>query len=90
MKQIVYTGTSDVRVLTNEDFQNLDVHDQAAVAFRRGEPVEFKNETAKVFLEHPSLAGEFAEVEAPEPAADSKASKSRASGDASSKSTDQS
>lgn len=62
MKQIVYTGTSDVRVLSNEDFQNLDVHDQPAVSFRRGEPVEFKNETAKVFLEHPSLAGEFAEV----------------------------
>lgn len=56
MKNITYVGSSDIR-------RFLDSDPTGELEFRRHEPVEVKNEVAKVLLEDPAYAGEFIEGE---------------------------
>lgn len=60
MKNAVYVGTSDRRLLSAKDLNHKTKED---MVFTKGVPVEVNEEVWKILSEHVSLRGEFADAD---------------------------
>lgn len=63
MQTIVYSGSSDSRELSREDFAKLGI-DHFGMSFVRGMPVEVSNEAYGILMGHEALRGDFAASDA--------------------------
>lgn len=64
MRQVIFTGGADVRLLEEADFVKLGVERKHSLEFQRGVAHEVSDEVAHALLTHHLIVGQFIELEA--------------------------
>lgn len=63
MRDIVYLGPANIRVLGEDDFAKMGVEHKHDIEFTRGVKQEVSDKIAEKILSHPIVLGEFVELE---------------------------